>query len=196
MSRLTSFVLGYHGCEREVGEAVIRGGKTLKQSTSKYHWLGKGAYFWEDDPQRALEWAQQRPAARALQEPFVVSAIIDMRHCLDLRVRESVDLVKQAHRLLEAETTATGMEMPKNQTAPNDKSPDMVLRYLDCAVIDRLHQMVTDLGLAPFDTVRALFPEGPELYGGSGFREKTHSEIAVRNDGCIIGYFRPRALGD
>lgn len=129
MSRLTSFVLGYDGCEQEIGEAAIRGEKTLRQSTSKYHWLGKGAYFWEGDAERALEWARQRPAARALKEPFVVGAIIDMRHCLDLRIRENVELVKQAHRLLEQETSATGMEMPVNQTAPNDKSPDMVLRY-------------------------------------------------------------------
>ena len=86
------------------------------------------------------------------------------------------------------------MEMPVNQTAPNDKSPDMVLRYLDCAVIDRLHRMVTDAGMPPFDTVRALFPEGAQIYAGSGFREKTHSEIAVRNDSCILGYFRPRPI--
>jgi hypothetical protein len=192
VSRLTSFVLGYHGCERELGEAVIRGEKRLKQSTSKYHWLGKGIYFWEDDPLRALEWAQGRPAARALKDPFAIGAVIDMRNCLDLRVRENAELVREAYELLRDETLETGMEMPVNQSAPNDKSPDMVMRYLDNAVIDRLHKMVENEGGASFDTVRALFPEGKELYPGSGFKNKTHSEIAVRTEKCIIGYFLPR----
>ncbi|CAN5231999.1 hypothetical protein BH11PSE2_BH11PSE2_21570 [soil metagenome] len=82
--------------------------------------------------------------------------------------------------------------MPVNQVAANDKSPDKVLRYLDFAVIDRLHKMMTDAGQEPFDTVRALFHEGDEIYAGSGFHQKTHSEIAVRNDECIVGLFIPR----
>ena len=122
----------------------------------------------------------------------MIGAVIDMRNCLDLRTFEGVTLVKQAYDLLVQETKATGMEMPKNQEAPNDKSPDMVLRYLDNAVIDRLHRMMVDNGYEPFDTVRALFPEGTEMYPNSGFKEKTHSEIAVCNDGCILGYFLPR----
>lgn len=85
-----------------------------------------------------------------------------------------------------------GLEMPRNQEAPDDKSPDKVLRYLDCAVIDRTHKMMVDNGAEPFDTVRGLFHEGNPLYDGSGFHEKTHTEIAVRTDECIIGYFRPR----
>lgn len=193
MSRFTAnFLLGFHGCEREVGEAVVRGEKPLKVSASKYHWLGRGRYFWECDPNRALHWAKSRPAARALKEPFVIGAIIDMRNCLDLRTIQGVTLVKQAYELLAQETQATEMEMPTNQEAPNDKSPDMVLRYLDNAVIDRLHRMVEANGLEPFDTVRALFPEGTEMYPNSGFKEKTHSEIAVCNERCILGYFLPR----
>ena len=171
---------------------MIRGKGTLRQSTSAYHWLGRGTYFWENDAQRALEWAQRRPGKRALKVPFVIGAIIDMRNCLDLRARENVDLVRQAYELLEAETSGAGMEMPRNQEAPNDKSPDKVMRFLDCAVIDRLHEMVGEIGLEPFDTVRALFHEGDEIYKDSGFKDKTHSEIAVRNDDCILGYFIPR----
>jgi len=84
------------------------------------------------------------------------------------------------------------MEMPVNQTAPLDSSPDKVIRRLDHAVIARLHKMVEQAGSAPFDTVCALFDEGVEMYEGSGFKEKTHSEIAVINEACILGYFLPR----
>jgi hypothetical protein len=197
VTRLTSFVLGYHGCDRATAEAVVQGTKRLKSGTAKYHWLGNGIYFWEDDPERALEWAVGRPASRALEEPCVVGAIIDMRNCLDLRIRGNMALVKQAHHLFEVEAAAAGMALPTNQDAPNDKSPDLVMRYLDHAVIERLHKMAEETGLPPFDTVRALFHEGFPAYPGSGFREKTHTEIAVRTESCILGYFlpRPKLLG-
>jgi hypothetical protein len=192
VSRLTSFVLGYHGCERATAEAVIQGAERLKPGKAKYHWLGKGTYFWEDDPERALDWAVGRPASRALEEPCVVGAIIDMRNCLDLRIRGNMALVKQAHQLFELEAAATGMALPTNQDAPNDKSPDLVMRYLDHAVIERLHRLAEETGMPPFDTVRALFHEGVPAYPGSGFRDKTHTEIAVRTDACIVGYFLTR----
>ena len=192
MSRPTSFFLGYHGCERDLVDELIQGKKTLHPSKAKYHWLGKGAYFWEDDPLRALEWAIGRPAARALKNPTVVGAIIDPRNCLDLRVRENQELVRQAYDLLKAETASAGFEMPRNQEAPHDKSPDKVIRKLDYAVIDRLHAMIIENKWQQFDTVRSLFHEGSELYEGSGFWDKTHTEIAVLNDECIIGYFLPR----
>ena len=192
MSRVTSLILGYHGCEKDTADAVIQGKSGLRSSAAKYHWLGKGIYFWEDDPQRALEWAVSRPGARALSEPFVIGAVIDMGNCLDLRVRQNVELVQQAHQLFEIEAAKAGMSLPVNQEAPSDKSPDKVMRYLDFAVIERLHQMASETGLPAFDTVRALFHEGIPAYNGSGFLEKTHTEIAVRTKSSILGYFPPR----
>ncbi len=62
MSRLaTAFVLGYHGCEKAVADAII-GSDTqhLAPSRQDYDWLGSGIYFWEADPRRALEWAAGR----------------------------------------------------------------------------------------------------------------------------------------
>lgn len=171
---------------------MINGRGRLKAGNAKYHWLGKGIYFWEDDSDRALEWAVGRPASRALEEPCVVGAVIDMRNCLDLRIRGNMALVKQAHALFELEAKAAGMDLPTNQDAPNDKSPDLVMRFLDHAVIERLHQMAEETGLPAFDTVRALFHEGEPAYPGSGFRDKTHTEIAVRTEACILAYFLPR----
>jgi hypothetical protein len=42
----------------------------------------------------------------------------------------------------------------------------------------------------PYTTVRALFPEGTELYPGAGFRDKTHIQICVREPEQILGVFR------
>jgi len=41
----------------------------------------------------------------------------------------------------------------------------------------------------PYTTVRALFPEGSELYPGAGFQDKTHIQICVES-GAVLGVFR------
>jgi len=53
------FVLGYHGCTKEVGERLLAG-EPFKPSTHNWEWLGEGIYFWENNPRRALEWAKSR----------------------------------------------------------------------------------------------------------------------------------------
>ncbi len=77
----TSFVLGYHGRDRDTGERLLAN-EPFRLSENNYDWLGSGVYFWETNPDRALEWAKQC-ADRILQnegrqvEPFVVGAVID-----------------------------------------------------------------------------------------------------------------------
>jgi hypothetical protein len=45
MHRLAStFVLGYHGCDRVVGERLLRG-TPFRPSDNEYDWLGPGIYF-------------------------------------------------------------------------------------------------------------------------------------------------------
>lgn len=69
----------------------------------------------------------------------------------------------------------------------------MILRNLDHAVIEFLHESRKIQKLPPFDTVRAAFWEGNDLYPNAGFKEKNHIQICVRNPNCIKGYFRPLA---
>lgn len=49
-------------------------------------------------------------------------------------------------------------------------------------------------GKTPFDTVRAFFVEGQELYTTAGLRSLDHIHICVRNPRSIIGYFLPREI--
>jgi len=77
----TSFVLGFHGCDRETGERLLLN-QPFQPSENSYDWLGSGIYFWEANPDRAWEWAKQR-ADRILKnegrktEPFVVGAVVE-----------------------------------------------------------------------------------------------------------------------
>lgn len=70
----------------------------------------------------------------------------------------------------------------------------LLLRYLDCAVIEELHTERESQGLKAFDTVRGLFHEGEQIYNTSGFFEKTHIQICVRNPNCIKGFLHRERL--
>lgn len=198
MSRLaTAFVLGYHGCDRSIGERVVAGEVRLLHSKRDYDWLGPGAYFWESDPLRALEWAQSRASERKIETPFVVGAVIDLRNCLDLLNREDLEILRGAHASFMKMQQKAGLEVPENRSAGGRADADRVLRFLDCAVIKHLHSILDQRSegsgrLEPYDTVRGFFTEGGSLYEGSGFRRKSHVQIAVRNDACIRGLFVPR----
>lgn len=48
-----SLVLGFHACEREIGEGLLNGTKNFKASSNTFDWLGNGMYFWENSPTRA-----------------------------------------------------------------------------------------------------------------------------------------------
>jgi hypothetical protein len=196
----TGWVLGYHGCDAAVGEAVLRGEKTLSPSGNDYDWLGSGIYFWENDPNRALEWAtfaQTNPEVckTRIKAPFALGAIIDLGNCLDLTESDSIAFAKLAHDQLVTTYESQGWEKPKNEGTV----PDRARRKLDCAVINFLHLLrePTDESRGssseePFDSVRALFVEGDRIYEDAGFMDRTHVQLALRREANIIGYFRPR----
>lgn len=200
----TSFVLGFHGCDEETAVSLLDG-KPFRQSSEDFDWLGSGAYFWEGDPGRALEWAVERQKRGSYKKAAVVGAVIDLGNCLDLTVRENLDLLSDAYRSFEAARVKAGLALPVNKDVKGSTEGDKLLRFLDCAVIRHLHENIEDEArlakengypslLQPFDTVRGLFVEGKNVYPGGGFYEKTHTQIAVRSETNIIGVFRPRHL--
>lgn len=92
-------------------------------------------------------------------------------------------MIRQGYTSLKDSADIANAPLPTNET-------DLLLRRLDCAVIQRVHSIVEDGGLPEFDSVRGVFIEGGEIYPEAGFREKTHVQIAVRNPTCIKGVFR------
>ncbi|MEQ1783245.1 MAG: hypothetical protein ABMA14_17970 [Hyphomonadaceae bacterium] len=195
-----SVVLGYHGCSAEAAARILNG-EDIVPSASAFDWLGPGAYFWEADPRRGLEWALERSRRGDYNDPCVIGAVIDLGNCLDLTVRETASLLSDAYASLEAAQTAAVLPLPQNRKAGADG--DVLLRYLDNAVITHLHKTIEEDArertlkgeqplIAPFDTVRGLFLEGQRLYPGAGFFAKTHAQLVVRNDQNIKGFFRPR----
>jgi len=87
-----------------------------------------------------------------------------------------------------------GLIYQKNK--PIEKQGDLLLRNLDCAVIETIHQFNKEEGLPEFDSVRGVFWEGQDLYPNAGFKEKNHIQIAVRNPNCLKGFFIPREFDE
>jgi hypothetical protein len=190
LHRLSStFVLGYHGCDRQIGESLISG-VPFAPSENDYDWLGAGIYFWEANPRRGLEFVTEIQARRkgepdAIKDPFVVGAVIELGYCLDLTTSTGIQAVASAHADFVAYCSKAGVEVPINTLGQ-----DLLLRKLDCAVINHLHQVRESGSLPGFDTVRGVFIEGSRIYPDSGFFEKTHIQLCVRNLACIKGVFR------
>jgi hypothetical protein len=191
-----NLLLAFHGCDRNVCEALVLGTKQPEPSENSFDWLGSGIYFWENDPERALDWAIQYKKnpinpKQIIEEPAVLGAVIALNNCLDLLDTGSIQLVAKAHDSFLEYAHAIGSKIPANK-GDRDRSG----RYLDCAVINFLHQMIKDGSLGnvpPFDSVRAMFPEGESLYEGAGFRKQNHIQICIRNADCIKGFFIPRS---
>lgn len=186
---LPNLVLAFHGCSRETYEKVLYRHEELNSSTNDYDWLGNGIYFWENSYARALEWAQVH---KADEEPSVVGAVIDLGQCLNLTDYGCTRILKIVYDILRYESEIAGIELPQNSGGNRDRA----LRRLDCAVIERLHKLneAEDKPKYEYDSVRGIFFEGDSLYPGSGFYEKTHVQICVRNPNCIKGYFSPKEL--
>lgn len=196
-----SFVLGFHGCDQSVGEKMLANEQDVIVSENRYDWLGAGAYFWENSPDRALEWAHfltkhpQNPEHN-IAKPFVVGAVIDLGNCLDLSDAGSLEIIKEAYARFKETSELAGSPLPVNEPA-HKADRDLVKRHLDCAVMNYVHALREDrqagAALEPFDTVRGLFTEGGELYPGAKIMAKTHVQICVRNPKTSIkAYFRPR----
>ena len=188
MHRLSSaFVLGYHGCDKAVAEALLSG-EEFKTSRNDYDWLGSGIYFWEANPVRGLEFANELMNSSwgaDVTVPAVVGAVIDLGLCLDLMTSAGVRLVEEAHKAYISTCEMAEVELPKNST---DK--DSLRRPLDCAVFEQLHDIRKEAGDLSIDTVRGVFVEGNPVYEGAGFNKKTHIQICVRNPSNIKGVFR------
>jgi hypothetical protein len=185
----TTFVLGYHGCDRAAGEKLLKN-EPFQPSTNDYDWLGSGIYFWESNPVRALDWARECAKRKKIKngtdmEPFVVGAVIDLGFCLDLISSNGINAVEEAYQDFSAVVAATKIPLPENKGGD-----DLLFRRLDCAVIQFLHGARERAGEPAFDTVRGVFTEGDRVYENSGFRRKTHIQLCVVNPESIKGVFR------
>lgn len=146
-----------------------------------------------------MEWAEDKVTSKRYRTAGVVGAVIDLGHCLDLSNRANLKVVRGAYDSYLAQQRAGKLELPQNRSLAGQPNKDRILRFLDCAVFQHLHDSIDDLiedgiEVERYDTVRGPFTEGEPLYDNCGFFERSHVQIAVVNPACIVGLFKPLRL--
>ena len=184
-SHLPFIVLGFHGCDAEVGRAVIAGDAQLQHSRNDYDWLGHGVYFWENAPWRAWQFACEQQKRGVVKTPFVIGAVLDLGNCVNLLDIRHHQTLKNTYEIYK------NMFPDELGQIANKGGKDKLLRYLDCVVFLALHSILEHTNEPPADSIRCAFEEGVPSFPGSGILDKTHIQICVRNPSCVKGYFRP-----
>ncbi len=178
-------VLGYHGCDESTAEAVLRG-DSFKPSENAYDWLGRGVYFWEYGPHRALRFAEQQQQRNKIARPAVVGALISLGNCFDLMDTQATLELEVCGRAFCDGYAARGESLPSNDGA----APDHKKRLLDCALVN-FYLSTLDVAGYGYSSVRGAFHEGDPVLPGSKIYRETHIQLVVRQPGCIRGVFRP-----
>lgn len=196
-------VIAFHGCEADTCNALLTNPDFIKRSEKPYDWLGHGMYFWENNIDRALEWAKGKKRRGEIRTPAVIGAVLDLGYCFDLTDSRCISMIKVYHSQLSQIYRKVGEELPQNKDSKTDQYKDKILRELDCKVIEFMHDQITNRIAADvklksnseyqiFDSVRGVFTEGGPVYAGAGIAEKTHIQLSIRNPNCIKGFFLPR----
>lgn len=124
-----------------------------------------------------------------IKTPAVIGAVIDLGYCLNLTDYASSEVLERGYTILATRCRQANQNLPQNK--PSEKSSDVLLRDLDCAVIQQIHDFKKTEEGCTYDSVRGIFMEGGEVYPGSEFREKTHVQLCIVNPNCIKGLFVP-----
>lgn len=190
-SRRSNLIIGFHGTTKDRAEKYLSGRLGFHASTHTYDWLGPGMYFWENNLERAKQWAEDAAKREGNgAEPAIIGAVLNLGNCLDLMDSKCLDALKEAYTTLKESLEKDGEPLPVN--TKGGSRTDLLLRDLDCLVIKTLHGLQKKAGIQPYDSVRGVFWEGEDLYEGAGFKAKNHIQIAIINPNCIKGFFRPR----
>jgi hypothetical protein len=198
-----NLMLGFHGCDQSVRDRLVTNPDVVRISRESFDWLGNGFYIWENNYQRALQWAEDKQKRGRLETPSVVGVVYLLNHCLDFSDSTFIDMIAECYSTMKSESLEVGNELPKNKDLPKDQHHDLILRELDCYVIEYMHRKISDQfdfdvktkgfsSLKHFDTVRGLFTEGGPAFEGAGIRSKNHIQVCIRNLNCIKGFFIPR----
>lgn len=194
-----NLIIGFHGCDESVCHSLLNHPDKIEKSEKPYDWLGNGMYFWENNYERALEWAKDKAKRGEIEKPAVIGAILSLDYCFDLLDSRYIKMIQAYHSLMVESYTLLGREIPKNKDPKTDTHKDKILRYLDCAVIEFMHDTILDqinksnsTILKQFDSTRGVFTEGGPAFEGAGIMLKSHIQICIRNSNCIKGFFLPR----
>jgi hypothetical protein len=192
---LPRLIVGFHGTSKPIADKLLDN-VPFRVSDNTGDWLGKGVYFWLNDPVRARTWAEDKVErlGQSKSEAVVVGAIIDPGNCLDLTTKEGLSWLLLGHDQLVQNLQNAGIPLLKN---------DGDNRSLDKAVVEQAHRLVESLvaedmssrrtpRVQVIDSVMNVYPDGEPLYEGTSILGKTHVQLCLRDPARIIGVFKAK----
>jgi hypothetical protein len=188
-----SYVFGFHGLDKTIGKQVLNGETELRHSENSYDWLGHGVYFWENNLERAWQYAEQASKRKdsKIRKPFVLGAIIDLGNCLDLLDQRYLDFLFMAYRELKFALEEQGKELPVNASfSANDF--DFKKRELDCAVIRYAIELAKTNGYVAEDN--SFYLSNEEFLEGLN-ENKEDYERFIRYMGTVGVSTKPPVIG-
>lgn len=198
-SSRSQILIGFHGCDESVALQLLNKPKKVKISEKPFDWLGHGFYIWENNYDRALEWAKDKEKKGKIKNAAVIGVVFTLDYCLDLIDSEFIKMLSAYYELMQKDFLSLGEDLPKNKDVKKDEHQDLLIRELDCAVIEYLHQKIKEAmetdnttSIRAFDSARGVFTEGGPAFPGAGVQKKSHIQICIRNMDCIKGFFLPR----
>jgi hypothetical protein len=198
-----NLIIGFHGCDEAIAIDLVKKPDELKLSKESFDWLGHGFYFWENNYERALQWAVDKKGRGKLKNPAVVGAVINLGYCCDFLDSKFTGMIGTYFELMKKSYEQSERKLPENKDITQDQHKDRILRELDCAVIEFMHSQIqeqinTDMDekgfsvYTHFDSTRGAFHEGGPAFDGAGLSKKSHIQVCIRNSNCIKGFFLPR----
>ena len=163
--------LGYHVTSQNYLDSIQNVG--FKPSHNGYDWLGDGSYFWEEDLDRAADWAEQRFHS----ERAVIGVLVRLNNCMDLprnrkkwlgALQATYAEVRNLHR-------RNKIRLPHQSRGAH---------RLDCLVFNRTIENLANQGIN-IQSVREIFTEGRPAWWRSGIHAQSHIQIAIRDDSVI-----------
>ena len=96
------FIYGFHGLDRDIAIQILNQEIDFKPSTNDYDWLGDGIYFWENNIERANQYAIKSSLRQGstIKTPFALGTILDLGNCFDLLDQKYLDFLNIAYQEL------------------------------------------------------------------------------------------------
>jgi len=130
-SSKSNLIIGFHGCDQSVAAKLLNNPNNIKISNKPYDWLGHLIYFWENNYQRALEWAKSKQKQGKIEKPFVIGAILTLDYCLDLVDSEFINTLSAYYKAMEDDFNVNDKDLPKNIDIAKDEHKNLLIRELD-----------------------------------------------------------------
>src|SRR5580698_5605278 len=121
-----NLVISFHGCDVKVRDMLLNHPNEIMISQKPFDWLGHGMYFWENNYERALQWAHDKKGRGAIKEPAVIGAVLYLGYCCDFLDKKYIQLLTRYFAHMELGYKRSGKELPSNQDLANDPHKDKI----------------------------------------------------------------------